>query len=302
MLPFRPLTLEDKAAVQAVVYPTDCRNCDLCFMNLMSWRFLYDTEVAFVDGFLLLYFKADGHPAYLFPVGMGDGVEMTRRLMADAEERGHAFLMLGVCEDNMQRLKAAFPQLFVETDRNYADYVYERTALASLAGKHLQSKRNFVNRFVAAHPDYTYAPLTAADFPECRELEAQWCEQKPTNSARLSYADERRSMAYVMAHWDELGATGGVIRVDGRMVAFTLGAPINHDTFDVCVEKADTSVVGAYAVINRDFACHIPEQFRYVNREEDLGIDGLRQAKLSYRPALLLHKFTLMAHHPLATD
>lgn len=100
--------------------------------------------------------------------------------------------------------------------------------------------------------------------------------------------DERRFMTVALSHMEELGLTGGVLHVNGRIAAFTFGAPINDETFDTCVEKADTDIEGSYTMINYEFANHIPEQYIYVNREEDLGLEGLRKAKLSYQPETIL--------------
>ena len=108
--------------------------------------------------------------------------------------------------------------------------------------------------------------------------------------------DERQSLAYALLHFDQLGLTGGAIWIDEQIVAFSFGMPINHNTFGVHVEKANTSFDGIYAVINQQFASHIPEQYVYVNREEDLGIPGLRKAKLSYYPAILLEKNAAIKH------
>lgn len=130
-------------------------------------------------------------------------------------------------------------------------------------------------------------------------LEEKWSQQKTENSEREGYADERRSMRYVLNHWSELDGHGGALLVGGKLVAFTFGAAVNHDTFDVCVEKADTEYDGAFAMINREFARSLPPRFVYVNREEDLGISGLRKAKLSYHPAILLHKYAIMVKHPM---
>lgn len=296
---FRPLTISDKDIIQAFTFRSYCRNCDLNFMNLMSWRFLYGTEMAIHCGNLIFRFKADGHNAYLAPLGDADWAPVIRDMMADSEALGHPFLMLGVCERSLSLLNKAMPGYFYATcERDYSDYVYSSAALASLAGKKLQPKRNHANRFCSKYPDYEYSDLTAEQIPECLELERKWAADKPENSSRLGYDDERRSMEYVFANWEALGGRGGTIRVGGRLVAFTFGAPVNGDTFDVCVEKADTAFEGAYAVINRDFVRHLPEQYVYVNREEDLGIEGLRRAKESYHPVFLLHKYAVMAKHP----
>lgn len=98
-------------------------------------------------------------------------------------------------------------------------------------------------------------------------------------------------MTAALQHMEQLDIQGGVLYVDGKIVAFTFGAPINHETFDTCVEKANTEIEGAYAMINYEFANHIPEQYIYINREEDLGLEGLRRAKLSYHPEVLLEKY-----------
>ncbi len=298
---FHPVTLTDRAEVQRRVHGTECRNCDLNFMNLMSWRFRYDTEVAFHGNWLLFRFKADGHLAYLAPVGKGDWSDVMGDLLNDAQQAGQPFLMLGVCENTLTFLNDAMPGYFyAEADRAYTDYIYKRQALATLAGKHLQSKRNHYNRFKRLYQDYEFAALSPSSFEECLFLDEQWNGTKDDSHASYTHEDERRSLSYVLGHWDELGGSGGVLRIDGKLVAFTYGAPINYDTFGVCFEKADTNYEGAYAAINCEFARTLPECYVYLNREEDLGIEGLRKAKLSYRPEFLLHKYTVMAKHPFA--
>jgi hypothetical protein len=120
-------------------------------------------------------------------------------------------------------------------------------------------------------------------------LEDEWCK----NNGCICDEDllnERRAMIYALQHLDQLDITGGAIRVDGEIVAFSFGSPINKNTFGIHVEKADIRIEGIYSVINQLFASHIPEQYVYVNREEDLGVEGLRKAKLSYHPVILLEK------------
>lgn len=300
MIPFHPLTLADKDIIVQSVYPTDNRDCNLSFINLISWSFLYHTEVALHKGWLLFRFKADGHNAYMSPIGQGDWKAIMQELIADSEQQGHPFLMFDVCERSFAMLDAAMPRCFyASADRNFTDYLYLRTKLATLSGKKLQAKRNFVNRFTAAHPDYTFESLNPSHFYECLRLDTLWAQEKTkeTDAGDFTYESERCAMQTVFDHWAELEGRGGVIRVDGKIIAFTYGAPINSDTFDVCAEKADTSFEGAFATINRDFARSLPEQFIYLNREEDLGIEGLRHSKLSYHPELLLHKYTVTTKH-----
>ena len=175
--------------------------------------------------------------------------------------------------------------------RDQYDYIYRRADLAALHGGLLKAKRNHVNRFRAEHPDFEYRPLSPALFDECRRLTAAWAEEK---AASATIDAEHRVMETVFSHWDELGMLGGCIFAEGRMVAFTYGAAVTNDTFDVCVEKADRHVEGAFAIINQQFAEHLPEQYLYLNREEDMGLPGLRKAKLSYHPEILLSYNTVI--------
>lgn len=299
---FHPLGLHDREAIMSAVRNTENRNCDLNFVNLIGWRFLYDTELAAYEDKLIVRFKANGHLAYQAPIGAGDWTSALCAMLHDAELQGHPFLMLGVCENAIAKLEDAMPgHFFASADRNFTDYIYDRAKLETLAGKKLQSKRNFANRFEAANPDWQAAPLMPADIPQCIELEAKWKTRKTNESVTEAqgYQNERRSILTVFRHWDELPVSGCVLRAGGKIVAFSYGGPVNADTFDVCVEKADTAYEGAYAVINREFVRMLPPQYVYINREEDLGISGLRKAKLSYHPSLLLNKYTVMAKHPL---
>ena len=198
----------------------------------------------------------------------------------------------------------------LEPLRDQYDYIYRRTDLATLHGKHLDAKRNHIHRFRAEHPDFGYRPLTPDFFDECRRLTEIWQEEKAEikreqSQVYLSPAEreqartkfngnseaidaEKQVMETIFSNWDALGMIGGSIFVDGRMVAFTYGSAVTTDTLDVCVEKADRHVEGAFAIINQQFAEHLPEQYIYLNREEDMGIPGLRRAKLSYHPEKLL--------------
>ena len=181
-------------------------------------------------------------------------------------------------------------EITVGPQRNQYDYIYRRADLAALQGGKLKAKRNHVNKFRTEHPDFEYRELTPAMFDECRRLEALWREERGDNNPEYgdTMAAEQRVVENVFAHWDALGMMGGSIWLDGRMVAFTYGAAVTDDTLDVCVEKADRTIDGLFATINQQFCAHIPEQYIYVNREEDMGLEGLRKAKLSYHPEILL--------------
>lgn len=291
-LPFKPITLEDKAVITSFTMPGDYRNCDFSFANMCSWRFLYESEYAVAEGFLLIRFWIEdkSRVAYMMPVGHGDLARALELLEADSLEAGHPLCMLGISPDAKEELEKALPgDFFYIPERDYFDYIYLRENLALLKGKKYQSKRNHINNFKKKYA-YEYVPITPELVPECLQLECKWYRDNHTEEDAEELTDERRSLTYGLHHFDALGLTGGAIRVDGNLVAFTFGGPVNHNTFDVQVEKADTRYEGAYTLINQEFAAHLPEKYLYVNREEDLGIEGLRRAKLSYNPTILLEK------------
>lgn len=291
MISFKDITLADKDTITSFTMKSDRRNCDLSFSNLCSWRFLYDTKFAVVDNFLVFKFWAGEQLAYMIPIGTGDLKAILRKLIEDADKEKQSFCMLGVCSNMRVDLETTLPSQFVFTeDRDYADYIYLKSDLSTLKGKKFQSKRNHINRFRNTYPDYEYTPITPDRIQECLDLEAEWCKVNNCDQQEGT-GNERRALIYALHNFEALGLTGGILHVNSKIVAFTFGMPINHETFGVHVEKADTNIEGAYAMINYEFANHIPEQYIYINREEDLGLEGLRRAKLSYHPEILLEKY-----------
>lgn len=319
MIKFKDLSTSDRALIQRFTLYGERQNCDLSFSNLISWRFLYNTQFAVIDDYLVFRFHTGRHLAYMMPIPkpqvMEDGsyrvkpcdecsVKVIRTIRDDSIAMGHPFLMLGVCNYMVDLIELSFPDTFtIEPNRNFADYIYTRDKLINLSGKKLQSKRNHINKFKSLYPQYTYRPLTEDLIPQCLELEKQWrkVSKDDTDEQDLdeSLSIELRSMTRAFHRWDRLGLTGGTIWVDDKLVAFTFGCPINQTTFDVCVEKADVNYEGSFSIINQEFVKHLPEQYCYINREEDMGNEGLRRAKLSYHPDILLEKNTVMEKHPL---
>lgn len=290
MIEFKEITLADKNIIQSFTMNSQRRNCDLSFSNLCSWRFMYHTKFAIVDSFLILRFYADDELAYMMPIGQGDLKKVLEDIIDDAQQLNHPFQILGVCTGMKADIEAVMPNQFTfASDRDYADYIYLRTDLSTLKGKKYQSKRNHINKFLKSYPGYEYKPITPELVSECLALEAEWCRANNCHEQETLDA-ERKSLTYALKHFDELELTGGILHVDGKIVAFTFGMPINNYTFDVCIEKANTDIDGAYTMINYEFANHIPEQYTYINREEDLGLEGLRKAKLSYQPEIILEK------------
>ena len=316
---FHPLTLCDREAMQAVTLHSGRRNCNYTFANLVGWKFLFGTEVCVLENTVVLRYTFEGRRAYMVCTSEALSQELIEALFDDSN--GYLTL-IGLEDSQVAQLSARLCRLArprtlisklstkVEPVRNQYDYIYRRTDLATLHGRHLDAKRNHIHRFRAEHPDFEYRPLTPEFFDECRRLTEIWQEENAAikreqsqvylssaerEQARTEFKDasdtidvEKQVMETIFSNWEALGMIGGSIIVDGRMVAFTYGSAVTTDTLDVCVEKADRHVEGAFAIINQQFAEHLPEQYVYLNREEDMGIPGLRQAKLSYHPEILL--------------
>ena len=295
MIEFKDITVEDKDTITSFTMNSCRRNCDLSFSNLCSWRFMYNTKFAVIDNFLVFKCWLHGRVSYMMPVGQGDPEkELIEKLIEDSQLEGEPLRLMGVCQGMKKRLNDILPGKFeFTTNRDYSDYIYLRSDLATLTGKKFQSKRNHINRFKKEYT-YKYVPITPDRVQECLYLEAEWCKANDCDK-QDGTGNERQAIVFALEHFEELGLSGGILYANDKIVAFTFGMPINKETFGVHVEKADTTVDGAYAMINFEFANHIPETFTYINREEDLGIEGLRKAKLSYQPETILEKF--VAHY-----
>ena len=299
MIEFRPVRLEDRATIERFTMSSDITNCDLSFANMFCWQEVYHSAWAIVDGFLVIRFHIDGGDrlGYMQPVGEGDCARIIPALREDAHAHGQRLRIIGLTDRGREMIRQMhIGQFAFESDRALEDYVYAADDLRNLPGRRYQPKRNHINRFMAEYPDYRYEELTPDRFDECMQLEREWRRNHEGHTSEL--CAEQRAMQRAFAYFAELGMTGGCIYVGERMVAFTYGSAVNDHTFDTHVEKADTDYDGAFTVINCLFARHLPERFTLINREEDLGIEGLRRAKLSYHPAVIQHKFTAIHLHP----
>ncbi len=292
---FHPVSPDDRERIKQYAAINPYRNCDYSFANLYNWSPYYCTEIAYHRGMMIVRFRSPeaARTAYLMPIGEGDLMATLQDMDEDMQKSyGHSLTIMGVVDDGLELLHHTYPdQLHVLSSRDYSDYIYLREKLCTLSGKKLQSKRNHVNKFERAYPSWRYEEIDSSNVGECLSLEKVWFGQSEQGQ---DVVDEKRMVYRALSEYDRIGMMGGCLRVDGEVIAFSLGMEINADTYDVCIEKADVDYDGAFAMINREFARRIPEQYRYVNREEDLGIDGLRQAKLSYKPVEILTKHTVV--------
>lgn len=290
---FKKPELTDKELIRGYFISRRTRSCERTFANVYLWCRHYPVEFAVVEDTLVFRTVSD-NPSYTYPAGTKENVKKALDfLLAYTKEKGLPFTLYLVTPEQFEELDGFYPGKFQITyDRDAADYVYEREKLASLSGKKYHGKRNHINKFKELYPDWSYEPLTDENVEECFQMGLRWrqengCEEDEEKVAELCVTlNSLRLMK-------ELDLTGGVLKVKNQVVAFTIGEPVSDDTFVVHIEKAFAEVPGAYPMINQQFVQHVREGFTYINREEDMGLEGLRKAKESYRPVFLVEKGTV---------
>lgn len=284
MIEFKEVELTDKQWARELLSYSGYRGCEYTFGNSFIWQCVYNTKIARVKDFYFL--KSGG--GYFFPAGRGDFREAVELLRKDAEADGKPLNFVTMNKASMHWLSENYPDEFeFGSDRGFMDYVYNFSDLAELKGKKYHSKRNFINRF--NQYNWNYEPITPRNISECAEMSAKWLLETDSTDRAL-----RRENCVVKRGLDfffDLDFSGGLLRVDGEVIAFTFGEPATSDTFVVHAEKAFTRFQGAYPAINNQFVNHACQGFAYINREEDMGLENLRKAKLSYHPAFLEEKF-----------
>ena len=286
---FRELLPQDAAWAAPILTASGRYGCEYSYTTAYMWSRYYDVRIARAGEALILRSDSEKTPSFLVPLGipLAEGV---RLLKTYTDKLGVPLKLHGIEEETRQQLEALYPE-HVRFDTNDADYdyIYDTQSLATLPGNAYHSKKNHISAFSRKY-DWRYEPIGDENVDEVKALSLEWCREKG-DCQDAGLRSERCAIRRLLQYRRELGVVGGLIRVDGKAVAFTLGSPINETVFDVHVEKALSAYAGAYAVINREFAKTLTA-YRYLNRENDMGIAGLRRAKESYRPAILLKKYT----------
>ena len=184
------------------------------------------------------------------------------------------------------------PGLTYEEDRDNWDYVYLQEKLATLSGRKLHGQKNHYNAFVKAHPDFVYEPITMDNMMECLNFGERWCDEHMSEDPSLLC--EKYAIQEAFLSFEQLELRGGAIRFDGKIQAFSFGKKINEDTAVLHVEKARHDVRGLYTAITKEFAAHAWTDVKYLNREEDMGHPGLREAKMALHPEFMVKKYNVI--------
>lgn len=288
MIEFRPLELSQKATLDRYLQ-RDVRGCEYSFANLYIWG---RQKIAFYQDVLVFFSQFDRKSVYPFPLGQ-DLKPALKAIIQDAAKRGIPCRLTGLTAEDRALLEELYPGRFrFHGDRGGFDYVYAIADLAELKGRKYQRKRNHLNRFRQTFPDYTVEPIGAENAPEVLTLVEDWYAKRLAQDPAADFHMEQAALGKALRFREALGMEGLLLRCGGRPVAMTLGNFLRPDTFDVNFEKAlDES---AYPAINWEFARYLRQKYpdlQWLDREEDMGLEGLRKAKLSYCPHHMIEKY-----------
>jgi len=303
MIDFQKLTLENKAEYEAILRAVPERSCEYSFANLYLWG---RQQVAFRFGCVLFFSHFFGRTVYPYPIGSGDKQAAIEAIREDARQRGIPCRFSSMNQEDIRELEALFPGEFViHCSRDSFDYVYDIHALADLKGKKLQKKRNHLNRFRLNHPDCRTEPLAAANQEAALEMVQAWYRSRTAQDPEGNYLLEEIALTKALRDYAALEMEGIVLVEEGRILALTMGSRLSGDTYDIHFEKAREDVDGAYAAVNSEFARYLREkhpELKYLNREDDMGLEGLRKAKLSYYPHHMIEKCWAVPQEDLYND
>lgn len=261
------------------------------FTNLYIWRKAYNVQWAVAGGMLCVTMSWDGETFFLPPYGDNAGLETALQAMtAYARTAGMPFFIKGATANNIRMIEAVMPGRFLfKRDPDNDDYIHLTQDLIELPGRKFSAKKNHIHSFENTYHDYTFIRLTPDTATACVGTAYDWFKKKKDSDSSLNY--EFNAVKDALEHFDVLGLRGGAIMIGGKVAAFSLGEPLNHEMAVVHVEKGNSDIRGTYQVINRECCRHCWPEFTYVNREEDMGIPGLRKAKQSYHPVKMLEKY-----------
>ena len=292
MIPFERLDLNDKARYEALLMHCGQRGCEYSFVNKFIWG---RQKAAFLNGQLVSFSQFDRRSVYPFPIGPGDPKDALDAIILDARERGIPCYITSMTEEDCTVLESCYPGMFrFHSDRDSFDYVYSIEDLAELKGRKFQKKRNHLNRFLMEHPNCQLFDLDESTRAAAYCMLQSWYAQRAQTDPTMDFHLEKLALDRAFAFQKQLELEGVVLMEGGELLAFAMGSFLSGDTFDIHFEKAREDIPGAYNAINREFARYLRDkypQLKWLNREDDLGLEGLRKAKLSYNPDHMIEKY-----------
>jgi hypothetical protein len=287
----KDLSLEERALIKAAFLRFPPSISEFTFTNLFIWRHAYQLKISRLQDFICLL-SDKGEPSFFLPpIGEGDKVKCFQILLHYLKDKGVPAKISRVPESLVTQTDWTAAGMVAEFERNQSDYVYLTKDLIKLEGRKYHRKRNHIKQFKEKY-SYEYVPLTSEWIQECLRLETEWCDLRHCEVVP-GLANESIAIKETFTHFDQLSAKGAVILIGGKVEAFTLGEPLNRETAVIHFEKANPAFEGLYPLINQAFLERECSEYTYVNREQDLGEEGLRKAKESYFPHHMINKYRI---------
>ena len=303
MIDFVRLRPDLRDQYNALLFSCPERGCEYSFANLFLWG---HQKIALSADSAAFFSHFHGHSVYPYPIGTGDKKALIEVIIQDARDRGIPCRITGITGADKEELEVLFPGRFLFCpNRDSFDYVYDINELADLRGRKFQSKRNHFNHFCTEHPDHQVVPLSEALLPQVKEFVEGWYARRREEDPQGDYFLESLAMSRTFSHWQAIAMEGIAIVDGGAILAMTMGSRLSETTFDIHFEKAREDVPGAYNAVNCHFARYLRLKYpevKYLNREDDMGLEGLRTAKLSYRPHHMVEKYWAYVREDIHED
>lgn len=293
MLLFKPLTLGDKELFDKYVKPYNFETCEYSFTNLFIWRIGCDIQYTFIGDCLIIKktdFDGSSHLMQPLKYNKKDLKHIVDILIEYKKEFQLDYLFKDVEENFVNDLIEIYgSQLEITEDRDNFDYIYESQKLISLSGKKLHGQKNHYNNFIKNN-NFRYEPITHQIIDECIVSANRWCRERSCKGYLLY---ELKAIEELLKNCDKLDFIGMVVFVDDKLSAFTIGEQVNDKMAIIHIEKADPDINGLYNFINKTFVEDNFSNVALINREQDLGIEGLRNAKEALKPITMAKKFSV---------
>lgn len=288
---FKDFSLEEKPLLEGAFAKFPPVISEFTFTNLFIWRQAYQLRISRFKNFICLLSDKGDESFFFPPIGEGDRGETFRTLLQYLREGVASPKIVRVPESMLTQIDGVGKSMRADLDQDQSDYIYLTRDLIKLDGRKYHRKRNHIKQFKEKY-SYQYLSLTPEWISECLRLETGWCDLRHCEVVP-GLANESIAIKEALTHFDQLNMKGGVILIDGKVEAFTLGEPLNPETVVIHIEKANPAFEGLYPLVNQAFLEQEWSAYLYVNREQDLGEEGLRKAKESYFPHHMIHKYTI---------
>ncbi|MCX5782164.1 MAG: phosphatidylglycerol lysyltransferase domain-containing protein [Elusimicrobia bacterium] len=282
---YRNIEISDKKLFDDLFSKIKPEICEYTFANLFAWKDLYNLSLSTLEDFVLLSSRKNETSNFFDPIGLGDKKSVIKKILKDGKT---SFILV---QEDTKKLFENESDISIFLDRDNCDYLYNSEDLIVLKGKIYDGKRNYIKRFKSGNK-YKYVRINDKNNNECLKFVDKWCEFRDCEGAE-SLKHEKKAIKEMLGNFSCLKLFGGLIEIGGEIAALAAGELLNKDTFVIHILKSKNGVIGLNQTMNNEFLANEAAGFKFVNMEQDLGVEGLRKSKLSYHPLKLINKYTI---------